>query len=302
MRRSPLAVVTFVLCIGLLWSPPRVNAQKVEAGKIHVWVDRNFNSWDCPLHSELLINGQTVNIYTSDTFEPIEEYLKPGWNEITIKTTAQEPAEKSNALIFRIGPMAPDPRNERNVLMTPVLWEFRNDTDWKLNEGVYSHPLGPGVKEVTLAYRFYWAGLELEKSELKAGDFVLQGKPKYGGWNSPVVATVSVNGTPFNSFLLAGRQIVITSLLKLGKNEIKLVSARVKDSIKNNDVIFEVAGPAEWFVDKNQYVLAPVTQFKAMQGWSKEPRTGQLVNKLKPEADTIERTIPFILKQPPTDQ
>jgi len=302
MRRSPLAVVTFVLCIGLLWPAPSVNAQKVEAGKIHVWVDRNFSSWDCPLHSEFVINGQTVNIYTSDTFEPIEEYLKPGWNEITITTTAQEPAENGNGLIFRIGPMAPDPRNERNVLMNPVLWEFRNDTDWTLKDGVYSHPLGPGVKEVTLSYRFYWAGLELENSELKAGDFVLRGKPNFRSWNSPVLATVFVNGTPLNSFLLAERQIVITSMLKPGKNEIKLVSARVKDSIENNDVIFEVAGPAEWYVDRNQFVLAPVVQFKAMQGWSKEPRTGQLVNKLKPEADTIERTIPFILKQPPTNQ
>ena len=180
MRRSLLAVVTFVLCIGLLWPAARVSAQKVEAGKIHVWVDRNYNSWDCPLHSEFLINGQTVNIYTSDTFEPIEEYLKPGWNDITITTTAQEPAEQGNGLIFRIGPMSKDPGDERKVLMNPVLWEFRNETDWTLKDGVYSHPLGPGVKEVTLAYRFYWAGLELENSELKAGDFVLRGKPNFG--------------------------------------------------------------------------------------------------------------------------
>ena len=71
---------------------------------------------------------------------------------------------------------------------------------------------------------------------------------------------------------------------------------------KGFDVIVVGAGPAEWYVDKNQFVLAPVVQFKAMQGWSKEARTGQLVNKLKPEADTMERTIPFILKQPPANQ
>jgi len=80
------------------------------------------------------------------------------------------------------------------------------------------------------------------------------------------------------------------------------VSARVKNSISNNDVIFEIAGPAEWYVDQNQFVLAPVVQFKAMQGWSKDPKSGRLFNKLKPEADTIERTIPFILKQPPANQ
>ena len=302
MRRPLLVLVAVAVSMGLVWPVSPARAQKVEAGKIHVWVARDYGGWDCPLHSEFIVNGQTINIYTADTFDPIEQHLKPGWNEFTVKTTAQEPAERSNGLIFRIGPMSEDPRNKRKVVMNPVLWEFRNDTDWRLKEGVYSHPLGPDVKAVTLTYRFYWSGLELEKSELKAGDFVLQGKPEYGGWNSPVVGTVFINGTPLNSFLLAGRQVVITSLLKPGKNEIKLVSARVKDSIRNNDIEFEIGGPAEWFVDKNQYVLAPVVQFKAIQGWSKEPRTGQLVNKFKPEADTIERTIPFMLKTPPAKQ
>ena len=31
--------------------------------------------------------------------------------------------------------------------MKPVLWEFRNDTDWSLSNGEFRHRLGPAVKE-----------------------------------------------------------------------------------------------------------------------------------------------------------
>jgi len=56
-----------------------------------------------------------------------------------------------------------------------VLWEFRNETDWKLDNGKYAHPLGPDVKKVTLSYRIYYAGLQNENTNLRAGDFVLVG-------------------------------------------------------------------------------------------------------------------------------
>ncbi|MBI2956278.1 MAG: hypothetical protein HYY26_03080 [Acidobacteria bacterium] len=303
MRHGIRWLVWVAVVAGLVGLSGGAPAQEA-AGKIHVWVARNYNSWDNPLHSEFIVNGTTVNIYTSDTFEPIEQHLQPGWNTITIKTTPQEPANADNDLIFRLGPMRQDPRDKRRMVMEPVLWEFRNGTDWKFDRdsGTYGHPLGPGVKEVELTYRFYYAGLELENQKLEAGDIVLHGKPNYNSWNSPVLATVWVNGTPLNSFLLEERQIVITGLLRPGKNEIKLVSQRVKNSIADNDILFEIAGPAEWYVDRNQYVLAPLVQFKAAQGWRKDARTGQLSNPANPQADTIERTVPFMLKEPPKAQ
>lgn len=261
-----------------------------------VWAQRGYSGWDNPLHSEFSINGKLVNVFTSDTFESIEGQLKDGWNTITIKTTPQEPANKANGLIFRIGPMR---KEGQKMVMAPVLWQFRNDTDWKFDSktGTYSHPLGPDVKEVTLSYNLYFAGMQRESAELKAGDFIRQGKPTYAGWNSPVTATVLINETPFNSFTLQGRSIVITSLLKPGKNEIKLISGRVKNSIKNNDVQFEILGPAEWNVQQNKYLLAPVVQFKSMQGWRMDPKTGVLINPAQADAETIERVIPFILKE-----
>lgn len=270
---------------------------KFEEGQLYVWVDRNYNSWENPLHSEFIVNGETVNIFTAETFEPIQKYIKSGWNEITIKTTPQEPAGSENDLIFRIGPMFRDAKDSARFVMNPVLWKFRNGTDWKLNDGKYSHPLGPDVKEVTLSYRLYWAGLEHETAELKEGDYVLQATPVYDSWNSPVAATVFVNGTALNSFLLGDRQIVITPLLKPGKNEVKLVSSRVKNAISENDIKMSVGGPAEWYADRNQFMLKPVNEFKAGQGWTKEAKTGQLISSADANADTIERTIAFMIKE-----
>jgi hypothetical protein len=263
-----------------------------------VWVKKEY-PWDNPLQSEFSINGKTINIFTSDTSEPIQEYLKQGWNTVTIKTTPQVPATKSNGLIFRIGPMFKEEKgkSERKV-MKPVLWEFRNDTDWHFKDGQYSHPLGPDVKEVSLTYSIYFAGMQYESTELKAGDFVLEGKAEYP-WNSPVTATVSVNGTQLNTFILGMRQLVITSLLKQGKNEIKLISTRVKNSINNNDIEFRIAGPAEWNVQKASYTVAPIAQFKAMQGWNFDPKTGMRTNPVNPQSETIERIIPFFLKEGP---
>lgn len=271
--------------------------QEMPDGTIAVWVEKNYG-WDNALHSEFSINGTLVNIFTSNTIESIAEHLKPGWNTIAIKTTPQEPANQNNHLRFRIGPMYKDEKNNRMV-MHPVLWEFDNGTDWKLADGKYSHPLGPHVKEVTLTYRVHFADFGQEQAELQAGDFVLSGKGNLGDRNSPVIATVFVNGTPLPTFMVASRQAVITPFLKQGKNEIKIISARVPNVIQNNDVLFEVAGPAEWNVTQGSYELGRVIQFGSMQGWRRDPRSGMLVNLDKPEAETIERVIPFFLKQAP---
>ena len=89
---------------------------------------------------------------------------------------------------------------------------------------------------------------------------------------------------------------MITPFLKPGKNEIKLVSSRVKNSIKNNDIDFDIAGPAEWDVGKGEFLLKPILQFKSMQGWTLDSKTGMLVNSAKPDAESIERVIPYVLK------
>ena len=59
--------------------------------------------------------------------------------------------------------------------MRPVLWEFRNDTDWSLSNGEFRHRLGPEVKEIALSFSLYFAGLQHEGAESGAGDYILQG-------------------------------------------------------------------------------------------------------------------------------
>lgn len=114
-----------------------------------------------------------------------------------------------------------------------------------------------------------------------------------------MTATVFVNGTPLNTFTVSSRQVVITPYLKQGKNEIKLISTRVKNAIRQNDIEFQVGGPAEWNVTKGSYELAPVVQFGSMQGWKQDPKSGQFTNPAKLNSETVERVIPFFLKVAP---
>jgi hypothetical protein len=269
-------------------------AEEIQEGKIHILVKKNYGSWENPLHSELIINHKTVDFFSSDTIVPIEEYLQAGWNDIAIKTTPQEPANKMNYLIFKIGPMVRTQNGK--FVMSPVLWEFRNGTDWDFNDGTFLHTLGPDVKEVTLNYHLFWGGLEHEGGKLKTGDYVLNLKPYYDSWNSPLVTTVAVNGTPFNSFLGSHRRIILNSLLKPGKNEVRVITHKVDNAFKINDFNGEIGGPAQWSPGKKAFILTPITSFKAMQGWKTDKQTGQLNNPKAPESPYIERTITFMVK------
>jgi hypothetical protein len=293
LSRRPARIL--VVVIALVAAAAAVWAQ-TEA-PITIWVQKNYGGWENPLHSELSLNTELVNIFGADSFEPIQSKLKNGWNVITVVTRPQEPATRGNELIFRIGPMVKD-QAANQMVMTTVLWEFRNGSDWKLDaqKAVYSHPLGPTVKEVKQEFPVYFAGLDLEAKELEEGDYILVGKPQYAGWSSPFTTTVAVNGTWLNTFMLAERQVVITSLVKPGRNELKIVSNRVKNTIRDNDYDIMVGGPAEWNVSQNQFNIAPIVEAKAEQGWRKDEKSGQFVNPAAPDSATIERTIPFVVK------
>ena len=263
---------------------------------LSLWVSRTFSSWENPLHSELSINGKSLGQFNSETDRAIAAHIKPEWNTITLTTRPQAGATKENGLIFRIGPVA---RKDGKRVMTKVLWEFRNSTDWSLQDGKYMHKLGPTVNEVTLTYRVFYAGLDAERRKLGEGDFALIGSPGFSSWNSPVTGTVFVNDHPVNTFLGEERQVVITPYLKAGENTIKLVSNRVKNVIADNDVKFRIGGPAEYNVTNSRFELRPVAQFEAREGWTRDPKTGQLVQPGKPDADTIEREIKFTLDKAP---
>jgi hypothetical protein len=141
--------------------------------------------------------------------------------------------------------------------------------------------------------------MELEGRKLVERDYVVIGTPGYSSWNSPVTGTVFINGQPVSTFLGHERQVVITPYLRKGENTIRLVSARVKDAIAGNDVKFRVGGPAEYNVTQGKFELKPIAQFEAMEGWKRDPKTGQLVGLAKADADTVEREIRFTLDEEP---
>jgi len=274
----------------------KADAEQAGEAAVMVWVRRQTGYQDNPLQSEFRINGETIDVFTSDTQKSIGKHVKKGWNDIVIETVPQQPASNNNSLWFSIGPVSRDKRDRQ--VMSP-LWKFGNGTDWEYKDGKFSHATGPDVKKVSLSYRVYYAGLDHENGKVRAGDFWLQGKPQTNYLNVPLTATVFVNDTPLNSFILAERQVVITPLLKKGKNEIKLVSSRVDNAVYANDIILTVAGPAEYHAPRRKYEAKPIVEFKAMQGWEHDKRTGQLVSKADPNAKTIERVIPFFLDEAP---
>src|SRR5207244_7427981 len=90
--------------LAVLWGGPTATAGEPAAdAALSLWVQREYTSWDNPLHSELSVNDQMVGTFTSDTDRAIGEHLKPGWNTIMVKTAPQPGATKNNQLIFRVG-------------------------------------------------------------------------------------------------------------------------------------------------------------------------------------------------------
>jgi hypothetical protein len=265
---------------------------------IEVWAEKHYGSTENPLHTEFIVNGKTVDLFSSTTRKPIGRYLQTGWNTITLKTRPQLPAQDANGLVFRVGSVVKDRKNGQPT-MKSVLWRFKNDEDWKLEDGRYNHPLGPNTKEVTLTYRVYYGGLEREGAELQKGDYVVQGKADYESATQPLSTTVFVNGQPLNSFVLSSRQVAITPLLKLGRNEVKLVSTRVKDAFTDNDMTIEVAGQAEYRARESRWMIQPILSLEAMQGWSREDESGQLTSPAAQDEETIERTVVFYVDELP---
>jgi hypothetical protein len=262
-----------------------------------VWVKRPIPSRDVTLHTDLAINGETVGRFTSDTDRPIGKCLKKGWNTLTFKTAPQPGPAEDNQLVFRFGPVRKDAKTGRKV-MAPVLWEFRNGTDWKVKNRQWVHRRGPDTKEVTLTYRVYYAGPEGEAQELKAGDYVVQGWLDVPTSGTPLTVTVFVNGTPLNTFVKR-REVVVTPLLKKGKNEIRIVSTRVTDCLADNTTRVMLAGPAEWVAGRQRFQVKPLVERSGLTGWERDRKTGQLVNKVKPGENEIEFVTTFNLDEAP---
>jgi hypothetical protein len=109
---------------------------------------------------------------------------------------------------------------------------------------------------------------------------------------------VTINGQPLNTFTAAPRQIVITPFLKPGANEIRLVSARVKNCLADNDLKFSVGGPAEYDVGAAKFTFPVIRQFEGSTGWTRNKQSGQLVNPSDPSAETIEQVISFEIAKP----
>jgi hypothetical protein len=263
---------------------------------IEVWVRQDYNN-DCPLVSELRVNGNLIDKFSSTSQRAMGKHVKMGWNTLTLKTTVRPEVKDSNSLKFLIGPTHKDPATGRTV-MEPVLWSFTNRTDWSQKNGVYRHRLGPDVKEATLSFQLLYAGAQSSKAEVKAGDFVLQHNQDY--LDTPIVtSTVFVNDQPLTTFLGQERnQAVITALVKKpGDNEVKVVTHRITNVLENNNVRFDFGGPAAYNATQEKFEMKPLLNFRSTDGWIQDKQSGQWEVSGKAPGGPLQRDFSFKLDE-----
>jgi hypothetical protein len=266
-------------------------------GVMSVWTKPTNTSYPNSLRTEFTVNDTLVDIFSSGSSKPIDKFLKEGWNTVATKTTPIDPITQRdpNGLVFQIGPTFKDPKRNQD-LMVPILWEFNTRENWRIENGRAVHQSDPAAREVTVTYRLYYAGNAHERGEMKAGTYVLRGQPKNSSFMVPLTATIFVNGTGLNSFVMQNRELVISPLLKPGRNEIKLVSSRIDNIIdRGNDITITLFGPLEYNAAQGKYTGPQVLQIDSRAGWDKDPKSGLLVNKANPGSGQLEQVFPFVV-------
>lgn len=266
------------------------------AEPLELWVTKHYDSWENVLHSELTVNGRPVGTFGLAARKPIAKFLRRGWNTIELTTEAQASAGDDNGLFFRIGPTRKNPETGE-AEMASVLWSFHNNGGWTLENGRFRHRLGPEVNRVTLRQELYYAGYEDEGVEPRDGDYVVKMDTAYDSWSSPLSATVFVNGTPLSSAFGPDRSVRVTNLLRPGKNEVKVVTRPVADSMDDNDVTIEVGGPIAYSPGRDGFVFTPLAEAKAMTPWTRDEATGRLVRKGDPRQAEFVRTLTFVVDE-----
>lgn len=284
-------------------APPAVllalQGPKSATGSIMLWCAPQTKEWATPnLHSEISINGKVVEIFTSSKAKDVGGFLKHGWNTITMKTPAGAPYGEGNYLRFQFGPVHKGKGNE--PVMSPVIWRFTNGLDWQDKGGKWTHQSDPDAKAVTLTFTVYLGHPELEREGGKKADYILHAAPNVVGATTPVSSTVTVNGTTFTSLLGVQRDIVITPLLKKGKNEVEIVTHRVSGVIYDWSSTIVVAGPGEWIATENEYQFKEIVKLRNLDGWIRDSKTGKWLNKENPEEETVKRVLTFNLDEAPT--
>ena len=278
-------------------APADMPDDKEDRERLGVWA-RQVYSNDCPLASEVKVNGHLIDEFSSTAQRGGGKHFKMGWNTVTVRTRVRPEVTEENRLQIEIGPTRKDPESGK-VVMDPVLWSFTNGTDWKHQGTTMRHRSGPDVKEVTLTFRVFFAGLKYVSGAVKAGDYVLEHQQTY--IDTPqVTSTVFVNGTPLNTFLSpGGKAVVITPLLKKGKNEFRVFSSRVPNLLEGNTVSFHVAGPAEYNATAQKYELNHLLNFRTTEVWVQDKKSGQWRADGKPGLEQQDWVVPLQLEAEP---
>jgi len=243
------------------------------------------------LASDITINGQEVGRFGVETRRYLDGFLKPGWNEVQIKTTPLKRKVDCQGLHLSIGLVKQDEENGGEV-MSPKLWSFSTHKGWRFEEGEFAHDTGTTTKDVTLSFRILLGDLDKERRKAAEGDYVLNASS--GVFNSDAVTgTVQINDHLVTTFFNTDRSLVITPFLNTGKNVVKVISKRVANNTYGSSQGFQIVGPLEANAQKKTLTGPVALTFKSMDGWERVEKTQQLVYKSQPQVDSSEEVLTF---------
>ena len=76
-----------------------------------------------------------------------------------------------------------------------------------------------------------------------------------------------------------------------------VVSKRIANAVRDNDIEFVIFGPVRWHVAQNTFTGPALLKFGSLQGWKQDPVRGTWTSIANPSSDYVERVVPFLLKE-----
>ncbi len=258
-----------------------------DLSKMYLVVRREY-SWEPGLRIEPMINGTSVGVFSDMNALKIGHLLKKGENTIEFRSSPVASSAKDNTMQVSIGEAKLN-SDGSSVQMDRVLWSYDNDADWSYQsaDGKFVYKMNPSAKESTVTAKVMLNGLQCE-TPIGHGDFVIEGKYEYS-WASPITATIFVNNQPTSSLLNSSRTLVISSLLKPGNNEIKIVSRGVDNSLASDNALNITIGKCKFNPANNSYTMTSIESRNASAGLVRND-DNEFVSKENSSRDYYEQT------------
>lgn len=232
-------------------------AERAEFDLMHVFSRKNFG-YPNGLHTEVLVNGTSAGVLTDKGALPIGRLLRPGENVLQFRTFcgARTTSGYPTCLILDVGPAH---RTGSGLQMDRALWAYSNGADWAFQKGpgLWTHKADPAAKDATVTARVYFTGLKGEGG-VGRDDYVLHAANGVANHFPPLTATAFINDVPVNSVFGVQRAVVITHLLRPGKNSVKLVARGLENHLGPDNPLKLSVGRGKFNAASGKVLISPL--------------------------------------------